>query len=107
MLLTDAHAARGLPLEAVAALVALNPASRFRLPQKGRLEVGADADFALVRLEERWTLETLHDRWAQNPYRGQRFQGRVEATYLRGQPVYAGGQFSPDVRGRLLRPQLG
>ena len=107
VLLTDAYAARGLPLEAVAALVALNPASRFRLPQKGRLEVGADADFALVRLEERWTLETLHDRWAQNPYRGQTFQGRVQATYLRGQPVYAGGQFSPDVRGRLLRPQLG
>lgn len=105
VMLEDGYAQRGLPLEIIAALLALNPAQRFGLPQKGRLAVGADADFALVALGEKFTLDTLYDRWQQNPYRGQSFQGRVQATYLRGQPVYQNGEFTGTPRGRLLRPR--
>ena len=105
VMLEDGYAQRGLPLEIIAALLALNPAQRFGLPQKGRLAVGADADFALVALGEKFTLDTLYDRWQQNPYRGQSFQGRVHATYLRGQPVYQNGEFTGTPRGRLLRPR--
>ncbi|GHF46029.1 allantoinase [Deinococcus metalli] len=104
VLLDGGHHRRGLPLEAVAALSALNPARRFRLPGKGRMEVGADADLALVRLEETFTLTELHDRWQQNPYRGETFRGRVHATYSRGRKVYENGVFDDSVRGRLLRP---
>ncbi|THF86160.1 allantoinase [Deinococcus sp. KSM4-11] len=104
VLLEDGHHRRGLPLEAVAALSALNPARRFRLPGKGRLEVGVDADFALVTLDESFTLTTLYDRWQQNPYRGQTFRGRVQATYLRGRKVYENGVFDDSVHGMLLRP---
>lgn len=104
VLLEDGHWQRGLPLEMVAALGALHPADRFGLPQKGRLAVGADADFSLVRLAEPFTLSQLFDRHEHNPYRGEIFRGRLEATYLRGQPVYLGGQFPSPPRGRLLRP---
>ena len=106
VLLSGGHAQRGLPLAAVAALSALNPARRFGLPHKGALEVGRDADFALVELGRAWTLEReeLHDRWTQNPYVGERFTGRVQATYLRGQRVYERGTFDDAVRGQLLRP---
>ncbi|GAA5500340.1 allantoinase [Deinococcus xinjiangensis] len=103
VLLAGGHHARGLPLEAVAALCALNPANRFGLPQKGRVEVGADADFALVDLGASFELGQLFDRWSQNPYRGQTFRGQVKATYLRGQKVYENGQFG-EVRGQLLKP---
>lgn len=50
VLLTEGYGRRGLGLEQLAALVATRPAQRFGLPRKGRIEVGADADFALVDL---------------------------------------------------------
>ncbi|GGM08054.1 allantoinase [Deinococcus aerophilus] len=105
VLLSDGHAARGLPLEAVAALSALNPARRFGLAHKGRLEVGADADLALVKLDETFTLTELHDRWQQNPFAGEAYRGRVLHTLSRGHTVYHGGHFGPPRRARLLRPR--
>lgn len=107
VLLTDGHAQRGLGLAEVAALSALNPARRFGLAGKGALEVGMDADFALVALDEAFVLEELHDRWRQNPYRGKTFRGRVEATYLRGAAIYAQGQFVGEPRGSWRRPGDG
>ena len=104
VMLEDGHHRRGLPLEVVAALTALNPARRFGLRGKGELAPGKDADFALVRLDEAFTLTELHDRWQQNPYRGQRFRGRVQATYSRGRRVYADGQFADAGHARLLTP---
>lgn len=102
--LLNAHHEGGLPLEMIAALSALNPAQRFKLPGKGRIEVGADADFALVNLSEIFVLTELHDRWQFNPYQGHEFRGRVQATYSRGRKVYAEGKFDDSVRGKLLKP---
>ncbi|QFP78097.1 allantoinase [Deinococcus sp. AJ005] len=104
VLLTDGYGQRKLPLEAIAALSALNPARRFNLPGKGRLDVGADADLALVRLDETFKLTELHDRWQQNPFAGQDYRGRVTHTLSRGRTVYQDGKFDDAVRGRLLRP---
>jgi allantoinase len=106
ILLTDGHFGHQLPLERIAALTAFNPARRFQLPQKAGLQLGADADFALVDLARRFTLEraALHDRWQQNPYVGTTFQGQIQATYSRGRMVYEGGIFDDSVRGQLLRP---
>ncbi|MXV20029.1 allantoinase [Deinococcus xianganensis] len=108
VLLQDGYWQRDVPLELIAAVTSLNPARRFRLASKGALRLGADADLALVRLDETFTLTELHDRHHGNPYRGQSFRGRVQATYLRGQRVFAqtpgGSQFNDTVRGRLLSP---
>jgi allantoinase len=88
-----------LPPADVARLTAAAPAARLRLPGKGLLEAGADADLALVRLDEEWTLErdALADRHRHNPFVGRRFRGRVVATFVRGAPPAVGG-------GRLVRP---
>jgi allantoinase len=88
-----------LPPADVARLTAAAPAARLRLPGKGRLEPGADADLALVRLGEEWTLERdeLADRHRHNPFAGRRFRGRVAATLVRGEPPATGN-------GRLVRP---
>ncbi|TSA87507.1 allantoinase [Deinococcus detaillensis] len=104
VLLTDGHFKRGLPLEAVAALSALNPAHRFGIAQKGALEVGLDADFSLIDLSREFELTELYDRWKQNPYLGAKFKGLVQATYSRGRKVYEQGRFDNSVRGKLLRP---
>jgi allantoinase len=82
----------GLPLE----LVTSRPAERFRLPRKGRLEVGYDADVVLVEPTTEWelTAEKLRYRHPLSPYVGRRFRGRVVRTLLRGGAT----------RGRLVRP---
>ena len=89
----------GVPLE----LVTERPASRFRLPGKGRLEPGADADIVLVDPSVDTTLraEDLRYRHRHSPYVGWRLRGRIAGTWLRGRPVVAG-----EPRGRLVRPLL-
>ncbi len=82
-------------------LVAGRPAARLRLPGKGRLEPGADADLVLVDMSADTELRTedLRYRHRHSPYVGMRLRGRIAATYLRGHRV---GDGPP--RGRLVRP---
>jgi len=87
----------GVPTE----LVSERPASRLRLPGKGRLEPGADADLALVDATAELELRAgeLLYRHRHSPYVGMRLRGRVTATFLRGRRVVPG-----EPRGRLVRP---
>jgi allantoinase len=82
----------GFPVE----LVTARPAERFRLPGKGRLEPGYDADVVLVEPDAEWelTAEELRYRHPHSPYVGRRFRGRVVRTLVRG-----GAE-----RGRFVRP---
>jgi allantoinase len=87
---------RRLRPELVVRLSAGAPAERFGLARKGRIEPGADADLALVALDEEWTLaaDDLRYRHRHSPYVGRRFRGCVVRTLLRGGAT----------RGRLVRP---
>ncbi|GGH65823.1 allantoinase AllB [Rothia aerolata] len=94
---------RGIPLEKVAQWMSASPANLVGLSQKGRLEVGADADFLIYNPLAEQTINA-HDLQHKNPisaYDGARLQGRVEATIVRGETVYALGQFAPR-RGTFL-----
>ena len=95
----------GLSLETVAAVTASNAARRFRLPGKGAIEPGADADLALIDLERTWELQRseLRYRHRQSPYVGRRVRGRVVRTLLRGRTVAPDGAPA----GRLLAPARG
>ncbi|MWV64798.1 dihydroorotase [Halorubrum sp. JWXQ-INN 858] len=78
-----------LPLETVRDVVAANPASVFGLDRKGRIEVGADADFVLVDLTDPREIEAgaLHSACGWTPFEG--WQGVFpELTVLRGEVVY-------------------
>jgi allantoinase len=79
------------------ALVSECPAGRFRLPGKGRLEPGADADVVLVAPVE-WELheDDLRYRHKQSPYVGRRLRGRVVRAWLRGRPI-------GEQRGQLVK----
>lgn len=100
------HEAKGLRLEHLAALTAARPAERFRLPGKGRLEVGFDADLALVDLSVHFTLrpEDLLTRHRLSPYLGHALRGQVVRTLLRGETVVENGRPVGAARGRLLEP---
>lgn len=88
-------------------MLSANPAKRFGVAHKGRLETGYHADFALVDLHARPTLEAsnLLYRHRQSPYVGQVFVGEVRQTWLRGQPIWNQGKPSRAKDVRLVTPQ--
>ena len=58
-------------------------------PQKGSLELGTDADFVLVDLEEPWTVDPtqFESRAKYSPFEGREFSAKIMHTFLRGQEV--------------------
>ena len=80
---------RGHGLADVAHWMATAPAGLAGLPSKGRITVGADADFCVFAPEEAWLIEpaALHHRHPLTPYDGRLVTGRVRATWLRGQRI--------------------
>ena len=106
VMLDEGHHGRGLPLGKIAALLSGNAADRFGFSEKGRLEIGADADFALVDLDG---LSTLHGddllyRHEMSPYIGRTFTGKVVSTFVRGVAVFRGRKIVSGPVGRLIRP---
>ncbi len=71
---------------------------------KGKIAAGYDADFAIFDASEEWqpTPDSLHFRHKVSPYLGEPLQGRVTATFLRGECVY-NGDFPTQRRGRECR----
>ncbi|AHY46591.1 allantoinase: allantoinase [Rubrobacter radiotolerans] len=99
---------RDLPLERISALVSGNVAERFGLAGKGRIEVGADADLALVNLDRSFTLREsdLFYKHRVSPYVGMRFRGEVAATVVRGRTVFREGKVVSEPVGRFVRPEV-
>ena len=79
-----------LPLSQVAALTATNVAKRYAIPNKGAIEIGFDADFALVNVAACYELkrESLKDRHKLSPYVGRTFHGWVKNTIVNGRIVF-------------------
>lgn len=97
-----------IPLQKVAQLTSSNPADRFNLSRKGKIEVGKDADLAVVSLEETFTVTESHffAKHKHSVYMGRTFPCTVKLTINRGRIVFADGQFTNgDERGQWLRPQ--
>jgi allantoinase len=94
----------GLALEQVARLTGGAAAQRFRLPRKGRVTIGADADLALVDLDTEYELAAgeLEYRHRLSPWIGRRLRARVTRTLLRGAEAWPEAKAAP----RLLTPSL-
>jgi allantoinase len=86
--------------------VSVNVARRFRLPGKGGIRIGADADLALVDLSVTSALgaEELLDRHRASPYVGRAFRGVVRRTLVRGRTVCRDGVTVGAPIGQFLRP---
>ncbi len=108
LMLGEGHHKRGLALERLAEVTARFPARRFRLPSKGEIAVGADADLALVDLgaERRIALDELLVRHPDTcPYVGREARGRVARTILRGVTIARDGVVVAEAAGRHVRAQ--
>jgi allantoinase len=97
---------RRLRFERIAALIAGNPATRFKIAQKGTLEVGKDADLVLLDPTRSYTLNTtrLLQRHKISPYIGWPFTGTIVRTIRRGETIFADGRIVAKTRGRFVRP---
>jgi allantoinase len=95
---------RGLTVNHIAELVSRNPAERYGLLNKGDIAVGYDADLVLFDPDETFTVRAAESESAQGytPFEGMELTGRVRATYLRGEIVYADGNVVGGARGRYL-----
>ena len=88
--------ARGLPIEQLARWMSAAPATLAGMKgRKGAIAAGYDADLVVFDPEIAFTLKTedLHYRHPVSPYLGERLQGRVEATFVRGHCVFEKGKF--------------
>jgi allantoinase len=76
------------------------------LSGKGSLDVGFDADLALVDVAATWTVGdgTLHNRHRHSPFDGWALPGVVKATLVRGVVVYESGEPAAEPGGRFVRP---
>jgi allantoinase len=72
---------------------------------KGRIDKDFDADFVVFEPEAEFvaTEDRLFYRHAVSPYLGERLRGVVKATYLRGNCVFADGEYPLEPSGRELR----
>jgi dihydropyrimidinase len=94
VLLTEGFHRRGVSLQRIAQISSWNTARIFNLHRKGRLEVGADADLAIVDLEQERTVsaEHLQSRADFSPWENERLKGWAVQTLVRGQTVMREGE---------------
>jgi allantoinase len=107
LLLTEGYSKRDVPLATIASLTAGYVARRFGVsPRKGRIEVGAYADLALIDLRSSHLLEAsdLLYRHKHSPYVGRTLRGRVVRTLVRGTTVWLEGKIVSGPVGRLVTP---
>jgi allantoinase len=96
---------RGMSYNHMAELLSWKPAQRFGLLSKGDIAPGYDADIALVDPDESFLVLAVESESKQgySPFEGLELSGRVKTTFLRGTPVFHGGNIIQPARGLYLR----
>jgi dihydroorotase (multifunctional complex type) len=92
LLLTAAHEGR-LSLQDIARLCCEGPADTYRIPRKGRIVPGFDADLALVDPNEAWVIgeRPLFSKCNWTPFAGWPARGAVKQVFVRGRLAFADG----------------
>jgi dihydroorotase (multifunctional complex type) len=111
VMLTDGYHEREMPLGRIVTLLASAPADAMGLSHcKGRIEVGLDADLAIVDLEREYPYRRADVRSSAgySIYEGRRFKGKVVHTLVRGSFVLRDGALIDDAvgTGRYVSRQL-
>jgi allantoinase len=97
---------RGLSYNRMAELLCWNPSRRFGVLDKGDIDIGYDADLALLDPGETWTIRAEDSPSAQGytPFEGIELTGRVKRTFLRGDMIFDGEPVGEPAGRYLKRP---
>ena len=101
---------RGFSLLDVSKWLCTNPAAQVSLrSQKGAIAVGNDADLVVWDHDAEFVVDAhaLHHRHKITPYEGERLNGVVQKTFLRGRKVYDNGHFLGEPQGLMLLATKG
>lgn len=104
----DAVLRERLSLGRMVELLSQTPARILRLPGKGDLSPGNDADFVLLDPARTWVVDErrLHSKSGWSPFHGMRLRGLVWKTFLRGRLIAEEGEVvDAEPSGRWLRPR--
>ena len=95
---------RGHTLEDLARWTSAATARLAGLPNKGAIEKGRDADFAIWSPEKSFVIapSNIEHRHKLTPYAGEELRGVVEETWLRGQRIFARGKHEGHARGKWV-----
>ena len=95
----------GFSITDLARVLSENPAKFLGLTQKGRIEVGCDADFVVWNPEasHEVKVEEIQHRHKITPYLGEILRGGVLQTYVGGHLVFDEGQFVALQKGVVLK----
>ena len=100
------HVAEGrTTLQRVIDLTSAGAQRIFGIVGKGRIAIGYDADFSIVDLKARWTIEEswLASRCGWSPFTGMQITGRPIGTIVRGRRVMWEGGLVDHATGRPVR----
>jgi dihydroorotase len=100
------HAAHGrLSLQRVIELTSAGAQRIFGIVGKGRIAAGYDADFTIVDLKKRWTIEEqwLQSKCGWSPFTGMELTGKPIGTIVRGQVVMWEDQLADAPTGQPIR----
>lgn len=89
-----------ISLETIVEKMCHNPARLFRIHERGFIREGYFADLVLVNLNDPWivTQSNILSKCKWSPFENQRFQSRVEETFVSGHRAWSQGQL---VEGNL------
>ena len=87
----------------VARLMCHNPATIFKIKDRGYIRKGYKADLTLIsHNSEGYDAGAEHNRCGWNPFEGNRFHWKVEKTWVNGYKVFDGGHFETTIKGQQV-----
>lgn len=84
-----------IPISNLIKLTSENAAKFYGIyPKKGAIRKGSDADFVLIRKDEKFTFKNdiLYSKMKISPFHNFEFNHKIYATFLRGKPAYLSGK---------------
>jgi dihydroorotase len=104
-LMLDHVAAGRLTIQRLIELTSAGPQRVFGLTAKGRIATGYDADFSIVDLKARWTIEEswLASKCGWSPFTGMSITGKPVGTIIRGRRVMWEGTLANQAQGEPIR----
>ena len=100
------HVAQGrMTMQRLVDLTSAGAQRIFGIVGKGRIAAGYDADFTIVDLKARWTVEEewLASRCGWSPFTGMHLTGKPVGTVIRGRRVMWEGELADKAEGRPIR----